>query len=65
MNCNCGTKENLPSKKLANVLGIVAASSEKVRYYPSVSSLLSGFVSNWEIFKREIGLKCIFQVASG
>lgn len=65
MNCNCGIKENLSSKKLTTVLAIVAASSEKVRYYPSVNPLLSGFVSNWEIFKRQTGLKCSFQVALG
>lgn len=65
VNCYCGLKQNFHSKKLANVLAIVVASSEKVRCYPSVSPLLSGFVNNWEIFQRQIGLKYSFQVASG
>lgn len=39
-------KRKLPSKKLASVLAIVAASSEKVRYYPALSPVLSGFVNN-------------------
>lgn len=65
MNCNSGIKENFSSKKLTTVLAIVAASSEKVRYYTSVNPLLSGFVSNWEIFKRQAGVKFSFQVASG
>lgn len=65
MNCNRVIKENFSSKKVTTVLAIVAASSEKVRYYTSVNPLLSGFVSNWEIFKRQTGVKFSFQVASG
>lgn len=54
MDCSCGIKENLPFKKLASVLAIVAASSEKVRYYPALSPVLSGFVNNQEMFKRQV-----------